>query len=121
MKPVLNENLGKTGEDIVCRYLEEKGYTILDRNFREKHLEIDILALRNKALIFVEVKTRKFSLGTDPDPNFSKTKISRLRRVIHYYLERRNWNGAVQCDLIQVGFQGNIPQIQHIEEVIDLV
>lgn len=50
--------LGRIGEDEVCGYLIGKGHTILDRNWRYGHLEIDIISLSNDGIHFVEVKSR---------------------------------------------------------------
>ena len=50
--------LGKAGEDAAAKYLEQNGYTIRDRNWRKNHLELDIVADKDKELIIVEVKTR---------------------------------------------------------------
>lgn len=48
--------LGKAGEDAAAKYLEQNGYTIRDRNWRKNHLELDIVADKDKELIIVEVK-----------------------------------------------------------------
>ena len=51
-------NIGKIGENKACEYLKNKGYRIIDRNYREKFGEIDIIAVsRDLTLVFVEVKT----------------------------------------------------------------
>ena len=51
--------IGDFGEEIALKYLEKKGYQILDRNFLKPYGEIDIIAIKNDILTFVEVKTRK--------------------------------------------------------------
>jgi putative endonuclease len=50
--------VGKTGEDVAVKFLEQNGYTVLERNYRSGHQEIDIIARDHEFLIFVEVKTR---------------------------------------------------------------
>jgi putative endonuclease len=50
--------VGKTGEDVAVKFLEQNGYTVLERNYRSGHQEIDIIACDHEFLIFVEVKTR---------------------------------------------------------------
>ena len=52
-------NSGKFGEDVTVKYLENRGYEILDRNFHSRWGEIDIIAKINECLVFCEVKTRK--------------------------------------------------------------
>lgn len=54
-----NKIIGAKGEEEVCKYLIRKGYTIIDRNFRCKQGEIDIIASKLNELIFIEVKTRR--------------------------------------------------------------
>ena len=51
--------IGRHGEDLVCRFLMESGHCILERNFRCGHLEIDIITLDRNGIHFVEVKTRR--------------------------------------------------------------
>lgn len=57
----LNKEIGRFGEDTASKYLEESGYTILDRNFKCKSGEIDIIARDGNYIVFVEVKTRSGS------------------------------------------------------------
>ncbi|MBR2525950.1 YraN family protein, partial [bacterium] len=55
-----NKEKGKLGEDLACKFLEQNGYKIIDRNKTfSKFCEIDIIALFKNTLVFVEVKTRK--------------------------------------------------------------
>lgn len=54
-------NIGDEGEEAACRYLRSKGYGILYRNFKGRHGEIDIIAVKDEYLIFAEVKTRTAS------------------------------------------------------------
>lgn len=51
--------IGTLGEDIACVFLSHKGYQILQRNFKARYGELDIIALDGKALVFIEVKTRQ--------------------------------------------------------------
>ena len=53
-----NREIGNLGENIAAKYLESSGYHILDRNFRARQGELDIIAVDNDELVFVEVKTR---------------------------------------------------------------
>ena len=57
--------VGWTGEDVAARFLEENGFTIVERNYRSGHQEIDIIARDEEFLIFVEVKTRSCHLPED--------------------------------------------------------
>lgn len=98
---------GKLGELIACKYLVEKGYIILDKNFREKWGEIDIIARSpNQTLVFVEVKALKKNSWLMPEDNLSKQKLLKLQKICHYYV---NKNAALikekygwQIDLVAV-------------------
>ena len=95
----LSDPVGIKGEDIACRYLEKKGYSIVCRNYLKKWGEIDIVAKKANLLHFVEVKTvtREINLsfpnvtrGTEgeyrPEDNLHPWKLKRLSRVIQSYL-----------------------------------
>ncbi|MDD5050560.1 MAG: YraN family protein [Candidatus Pacebacteria bacterium] len=101
----LADPIGIKGEDIACKYLEKKGYSIVCRNYLKKWGEIDIVAHKDKKLYFVEVKTvsREINLSgpkdvprlpgqgvTDdeyrPEENIHDWKLKRLGRVVQSYL-----------------------------------
>ena len=79
---------GKLGENIACRYLVENGYKIIERNFRQKWGEIDIIAKApDKTLIFVEVKTMAGDGGNglQPEDQLTKAKLKKLQRTASLY------------------------------------
>ncbi len=87
--------IGKIGEDLACDYLKEKGFLVVNRNFRKKCGEIDIVAKKQGKHHFVEVKTVSCENVTSfarrsnyyrPEDNIHSYKIARLRRVIQLYL-----------------------------------
>ena len=87
---------GNIGEDIACRFLERKGYKIVERNFRKKFGELDIIAQNNGVLNFIEVKTLTGELGRDgevlsehshrPEENVHAGKLKRIGRAIKAYI-----------------------------------
>ena len=70
--------LGKAGEDAAAKYLEQNGYTIRDRNWRKNHLELDIVADKDKELIIVEVKNRSNTDYIEPQDAVNWQKIRRI-------------------------------------------
>lgn len=90
------QRIGKIGEDIASKYLQNKGFTIICRNYRKKYGEIDIIAQNSKILHFIEVKsvsheniTQNVSHVTDshrPEDNIHPQKLRRLSRTIQTYL-----------------------------------
>jgi putative endonuclease len=72
----MNKELGILGENIAAGYLRDRGYNIIERNYKNKWAEIDLICLQNKTTVFVEVKTRigeQFGLPEDAI-NFKKVK-----------------------------------------------
>src|SRR3989344_3756649 len=90
------KTIGNLGEDIACRYLTNKGYTIVGRNYLKKWGEIDIICSTKSKLSFVEVKTvtREIKAGKDqgdyrPEENMHPRKLERFGRVIQSYLAEK--------------------------------
>lgn len=95
------QEVGRTGEDIACKFLVKRGFQIKDQNYRKKWGEIDIIAKKGKVLHFVEVKTvtrenlSDISCVTDgyrPEDNVHPWKLQRLSRTIQTYLLDKNYD-----------------------------
>lgn len=74
----MRQTIGKRGEDEACRHLESLGHTIIARNWRHSHLEIDIISLLADELHFVEVKSRTAPAAAAPEENVGPAKQRRL-------------------------------------------
>ena len=103
--------LGKLGEDIACALLESMGHTILERNWRSGHLEIDLISLGTDGIHFVEVKTRRLNIQAPPQENVDRTKQSRIIRAAGKYLKSGKGTpyGCLECmfDVVAITFEGN--------------
>lgn len=75
-----HNELGKWGEDMAAAYLQEKGYSILERDWKSGHHDLDIIAQEGNTLVVVEVKTRRNRLFGD------RKKLSTTRNVVAYCL-----------------------------------
>lgn len=73
--------------------MKEEGYFILDRNYRNRYGEIDIIAKKDKCLIFIEVKTRTNLNYGDPLETINKLKISRIKRLASFYIASNKLSG----------------------------
>lgn len=91
--------LGAIGEDAVCTYLTRKGFKVLDRNYLKKWGELDVVAIKNKKIHFVEVKSVSRSFedvphetndNYRPEDNMHPWKLQRLTRTIQSYLLDKN-------------------------------
>lgn len=108
------------GETAACEYLIKKGYKILERNFRKSYGEIDIIALQNKTLIFVEVKTRTNDQYGTPFDSISPTKLKTLKKGAEFYayVLHPNLGNDIRMDAIGVMVKnGKVASIEHIEGV----
>jgi putative endonuclease len=72
------QSLGKAGEIFASHYLTQKGYRIIARNFRTRFGELDIVAIKDEALIFIEVKTRHSLRFGEPEEAVTKSKMSNI-------------------------------------------
>ncbi|HED37005.1 MAG TPA: hypothetical protein ENI76_01970 [Ignavibacteria bacterium] len=92
------QKIGKIGEDIACRFLVNRGFVVIERNYWKKWGEIDIISKKNGILHFVEVKTvscenlkSAFLNNTyRPEDNLHKWKLQRLSRTIQTYLFKKS-------------------------------
>ena len=114
--------LGRLGERLAAGYLESRGYQILERNFRWRFGEIDLIARRGDWLAFVEVRTRRGDEFGDPSETLTTRKQARLRATAEHYCQQRaldvpNW----RIDLIAVRFdrRGRLLELEHFESVVD--
>ena len=108
---------GRTGEDAACRYLTEQGHTILERNWRWSHLEIDIISLDAEGLHFVEVKSRTAPVSTAPEDNVTFRKQKRLAAAALAFLNERQCGGLeVFFDIISVVFDGGRTDLTYFKQ-----
>jgi len=106
---------GKKGEAMAAEFLEQKGYKILETNWRFMNLEADIIAEKSKTLVVAEVKTRKSSYFGEPESFVTKQKQKNLIRTANAYIERKELDLEVRFDIISVVLNDNT-SIKHIED-----
>jgi len=112
-----NQNIGKIGEDLAAKLLSEKGYQIIERNYRFSHGEIDIVAKQNNTLVFVEVKTRNNLEYGEPEYSLTKNKQKQVRKMAELYLYDKNITDTdCRIDVIAILLnKKGKPNINHIE------
>ncbi|MBT0568370.1 YraN family protein [Williamsia sp. CHRR-6] len=95
--------IGRRGEDAAADHLEKSGWQVLERNWRCRYGELDLIALDGDVLVAVEVKTRTGTTFGDPAAAVTADKYRRLRRLIQLWLaqQQRRWP-AVRFDVIAV-------------------
>ena len=108
---------GSIGEKLASEYLERNRYTILQRNFRCRYGEIDIIVCNSEYLVFCEVKTRKGSAPLHPSLSVTKAKGKRIRELASLYLmEHEDETRQPRFDVISVILNENHEgMIEHLE------
>ncbi|HPD61349.1 MAG TPA: YraN family protein [Thermodesulfobacteriota bacterium] len=95
--------LGKRGEELAIGFLKKLHYKILEKNFRCKLGEIDIIALQGKTLVFIEVKTRSSLEYGSPQTSITSKKRKQLTKVAFFYLQKnRLFDRAARFDVVSV-------------------
>jgi putative endonuclease len=109
-------NLGIKGEEIAENYLAGLGYKIIERNWRHKKDEIDIIALDGRFLVIVEVKTRSTDVFGDPEEAVTVAKQKFLIRATEEYIFLKDLNLETRYDIISIVIEGSRQTIRHIKE-----
>ena len=112
----VHNDLGKLGEDLAVQYLTDKGYEILERNWRNIHKEIDIIAKEGDDLVIVEVKARQSDEYGEPDIAVTKRKQRMLIAAANAYILRNNLDMSTRFDIVSIVFKDGEPVIEHIED-----
>lgn len=94
--------LGAWGEAQTAAYLRKRGYEIVATNYRTRFGEIDLIARKDGVLVFVEVKTRKFSANVRPSEQVTPKKLERIRMAGLSYLAEKNCDLPVRFDVAEV-------------------
>ena len=97
-----SQKKGELGEDIASRYLERRGYKVIERNYTRPCGEIDIVVKKGKKLHFVEVKAGIRNSSVRPIENMHFGKMAKLRSVILVYLSERRRQVEWQFDIVLV-------------------
>lgn len=114
-----NINTGKVGEELAHKFLIQNGFQIIRLNYRFSRTEIDIIALKDKVLHFIEVKTRRNYNYGNPIEAVNQKKMKNIYETAEMFLvenEYKEYN--CQVDVISVVLQkGKDPLIEHYENV----
>jgi len=109
-----HNELGKQGELIACQFLQEKGFEIVETNFRLEKDEIDIIAKDGGILVFVEVKTRSTDYFGEPEIAVGAKKEEFLIRAAENYLISNNLDLEIRFDIISIVLNSKQKKIRHI-------
>lgn len=111
---------GRRGEDEACRFLEARGHTVLARNWRSGHQELDIVTLEAGVLHFVEVKTRVAPMTASPEDSVGFVKQRNVTRAAGAFIRR--FSGAalryseIYFDVVTVVYAGDDITVEYFPQ-----
>lgn len=100
---------GLIGEQMADKFLVKKGFTILDKNWRKGHWEIDIIATKDDFLHFIEVKTRRSTQFGHPEESVTKTKLRNLIKAAEVYCSAFPKCKKISFDILSILILDNTP------------
>ena len=112
-----NRQKGSWGEKMAAEFLEKKGHTVLEKNYRYRRNEIDLITEDSGILVFTEVKLRKSTLFGTPETFVNASQTSRITEAADHYLHEVNWNGNIRFDIIAITEQPQLA-VEHFQDVV---
>ncbi|TFG90433.1 MAG: YraN family protein [Syntrophobacterales bacterium] len=116
-----NREKGTKGEDLAVACLKKEGYRIIERNYRCRYGEVDIIAMDKKDAVFVEVKGRKSDTFGSPEQAIGPAKQKKISKVaLHYLQEEGLGDHNARFDVVAIRFIPQGTRIQLIRNAFDL-
>lgn len=112
-----SHSVGNLGEDKACLYLKDLSYQIIERNFRTRSGEIDIIAIKDDVLVFVEVKTLPSGNVDVLSHELDLRKQRKIIKTAYFFLSKhREYNNSkIRFDVIVIDMP-NLPSVYHIQD-----
>ena len=113
------DTIGVQGEDLACQFLTLNGFTVICRNWRVGHLEVDVIAQKDNTLHFVEVKTRNRTSVSDfgAEKAMSHCKLQRIVEAANSYIAITCSELNASVDLLAIDIVGGVPSYNFRESV----
>lgn len=109
-----NNEKGKAGEDFAINHLLKNDYVLLEKNWRYKHLEIDLIAKHKETLVIIEVKLRSSNVFGQPEDFVSIKKQKNTIKAAQAYIIENNINYETRFDIISIIQNSNEFSLEHI-------
>ncbi len=118
--PSARSKLGSQGEAVAAAHLRAAGLTLMERNFRTRYGEVDLVARDGDAIVFIEVKTRRGNAYGGPEESVTRRKRGRLAKTAMHYLqahglEQRSWRIDVVGITLHEGAAADITYVRGID------
>lgn len=114
------KDFGVEGEQLATKYLVDKGFVVLDRNYRNRHKEVDLIALDQGELVFIEVKTRSSDYYMQPEEAVDHQKRQNLIRVANQYIRYHQRTEPARFDIIAIVKNDKETRVKHIKDAFNV-
>lgn len=111
-----NKEKGDDGENLAAGYLEKLGYIILERQWKYERFEIDLIAEKDKTIVFVEVKTRFSNTYGEPWEAVNQAKRKKICASADAYIQQYDINHEPRFDIVSIIKSDKEFRIEHLEE-----
>lgn len=110
---------GQLGEKTAGEYLKKRGYKIIERNFKTKYAEIDLVGEKDKTLVFFEVRTKRGEDFGSPEDTLNGAKLKQMVFASRIYCAAKKWPGPCRIDAVCIvlGSDNRPGRISHYENV----
>jgi putative endonuclease len=116
------QTLGKTGEDLACAELERRGYVVIERRYRRRGGELDIIARDGRTVVFVEVKAREGRDFGEAAEAVTARKRQKMTQLALDYLARHHLTEcACRFDVVSIHMENDRPTIELFQNAFDAV
>jgi len=113
--------VGREGEQIAESFLKKKGYRMVERNYRCRVGEVDLIALDRRVIVFVEVKARNDGSFGSPLESVHPRKQKRMTKAALFFLtEHKLHHRDARFDVVGISFAGREPMVEHIENAFEV-
>ncbi len=113
---------GALGERLACEFIARNGYQVIERNYRCREGEIDIIARQGETLVFVEVRAKRGGAYGGPEESITAAKMKRLRKVADHYAQGRPGlpeDRRIDVVAVRMGRGGRATRIEIIENAVE--
>ena len=111
-----NQELGEFGEDYALNYLLQKGFRLIEKNYRFKRNEVDLICKDKDKFVFVEVKTRKTAEIGEPWKAVTKSKQKQIIKCANQFLIENNIEQESRFDIVSIVHNSYGTRLEHIDD-----
>jgi putative endonuclease len=119
--PTKRKEVGAMGEKLAADYLKKRGYKIIQRNFRCREGEIDIIAQKGDCLVFVEVRTKRNTAFGTPEESVTLSKREKLVSLANAYVQtydKAPISWRIDVVAVELGPNNKVSRLEHIENAV---